>query len=71
MIENTIKNANEANIPVAVCGEMASRKDSVIVLAGMGIKELSMSVKQIPIIKETLSRFTMKELQTISCRSLN
>ena len=71
MIGNTIKHANAANIPVAVCGEMASRKESVIVLAGMGIKQLSMSAKQIPIIKETLSQFTMKELQTISCRSLN
>ena len=71
MIENTIKNATAANIPVAVCGEMAGRKESVIVLAGMGIKQLSMSPKQIPVIKETLSEFSMKELQTISCRSLN
>ena len=71
MIENTIVNAKKANIPVAVCGEMASRKESVIVLAGMGIRELSMSPKQIPLIKETLSQFTLKELQTISCRSLN
>ena len=71
MIENTIKNAADANIPVAVCGEMAGRKESVIVLAGMGIKQLSMSPKQIPVIKEILSQFTMKELQTISCRSLN
>lgn len=71
MIENTIKQAHEADIPVAVCGEMAGRKESVIVLAGMGIKQLSMSPKLIPVIKETLSQFTMKELQTISCRSLN
>jgi len=71
MIENTIKQAKAANISVAVCGEMASRKESVIVLAGMGIRQLSMSAKQIPVIKETLSQFTMKELQTISCRSLN
>jgi len=71
MIENTIKQAKAANISVAVCGEMASRKESVIVVAGMGIRQLSMSAKQIPVIKETLSQFTMKELQTISCRSLN
>lgn len=71
MIELTIKNAKEANIPVSVCGEMASRKESVLVLAGLGIKQLSMSPKQIPVIKETLSQFTLKELQTISCRSLN
>ncbi len=57
-------------ITVSACGEMAGRKESVIILAGMGIRELSMSPKQIPIIKETLSRFTIKELENISSRSL-
>ncbi len=71
MINNTIKCAEDADIPVSVCGEMASRKESVLVLAGLGIRQLSMSPKQIPVIKETLSQFTLQELQTISCRSLN
>lgn len=71
MINNTIKCAKDADIPVSVCGEMASRKESVLVLAGLGIRQLSMSPKQIPVIKETLSQFTLQELQTISCRSLN
>ena len=71
MIDFTVKNAENAKIPVSVCGEMAGRKDSVMVLAGLGVRHLSMSPKFIPMIKETLSRFTLKELQTISCRSLN
>ncbi|MBQ5399633.1 MAG: phosphoenolpyruvate--protein phosphotransferase [Treponema sp.] len=70
LIQNTIANAREKNIPVSACGEMAGRKESVIILAGMGIRELSMSPKQIPIIKETLSRFNIKELENISSRSL-
>ncbi|MBR6155012.1 MAG: phosphoenolpyruvate--protein phosphotransferase, partial [Treponema sp.] len=70
LIQQTIVNAKKAGIPVSACGEMAGRKESAIILAGMGVHELSMSPKQIPIIKETLSRFTMKELENISSRSL-
>ena len=70
MIQQTIVNARKAGIPVSACGEMAGRKESAIILAGMGVHELSMSPKQIPIIKETLSRFTMKELENISSRSV-
>ncbi|MBP5443229.1 MAG: phosphoenolpyruvate--protein phosphotransferase [Treponema sp.] len=70
LIQQTIVNARKAGIPVSACGEMAGRKESAIILAGMGVHELSMSPKQIPIIKETLSRFTMKELENISSRSV-
>lgn len=66
MIEMTVKNAKSNNIPVSVCGEMGGRKESLIVLSGMGIRNLSMSPKQIPVIKETLAQFTIEELENIS-----
>ena len=71
LIEMTISSANAANIPIAVCGEMASRQDSVMVLAGMGIRNLSMSPKMISGTKELLSRFTIQELQAISSQHLD
>ena len=43
----------------------------VIVLGGMGIRTLSMTPKQISNVKEILSRFTIKELESISSNSLN
>ncbi len=70
MLQNTINCAKKEDIPVSVCGEMAGRKESVIILAGMGVRMLSMSPKQIPVIKETLSQFTITELKNISTRSL-
>ncbi len=70
MIKHTINSASEANIPLSVCGEMAGRKESAIILAGMGVRSLSMSPKQIPVIKETLSQFTISELTNISTRPL-
>jgi phosphoenolpyruvate-protein phosphotransferase (PTS system enzyme I) len=71
LIASTIDSAKKADIPCSVCGEMAGRSDSVLVLAGMGIRSLSMSPKLIPPVKELLSRFTIDELQSISAKHLN
>ena len=71
LIEITIRSAKENNVPIAVCGEMAGRQDSVMVLAGMGIRNLSMSPKLISSTKELLSRFTIQELEAISAKHLN
>ena len=71
LIQMTINAANEAGIPVSVCGEMAGRHDSIMLLGGMGIRNLSMSPKQISATKELLSRFTIKELQAISDKHLD
>lgn len=71
LIQNTIDCAKRANIPISVCGEMASRTDSAMVLAGMGIRNLSMNPKQISSIKEVFSTITISELQSISHKSLN
>ena len=71
MIQNTISEAEKAGIDVSVCGEMASRKTSALVLAGMGIRNLSMSPAMICKIKELLSKYTIKELKSISSKQLN
>ncbi|MCR5606186.1 MAG: phosphoenolpyruvate--protein phosphotransferase [Treponema sp.] len=71
LIQSTINCGEKAKIPVSVCGEMASRPNSTLVLAGMGVRSLSMSAKQITGVKELLSRFTINELQAISLKSLN
>ena len=65
LIQNTIKAAGSAGIPVSVCGEMASRIDSAMMLAGMGIRNLSMGPSQISLVKEKLSTITVKELEAI------
>ena len=70
LIQLTVNNAENGNVPVSVCGEMAGRHDSVMVLGGMGIRTLSMSPKLISSTKELLSRFTIKELEAISAKHL-
>ena len=71
LIQMTVRSAQDANTPISVCGEMAGRQDSCMVLAGMGIRHLSMSPKQISATKELLSRFTIPELEAISAKHLD
>lgn len=71
LIQTTVINAEKAKLPLSVCGEMAGRQDSVMVLGGMGIRHLSMSPKLICSTKELLSRFTIQELEAISAKHLN
>lgn len=70
LIENTIHNAKKYNIPLSVCGEMAGSKESAIILGGLGVRNLSMAPKKIPIIKETLSHFSINELENLSKSSV-
>ena len=69
--QHTIEAAESEKIPVSVCGEMAGKTDSVLILAGMGIRTLSMGINNIPYIKELLSSISIAELQSISSKSLN
>ncbi len=43
--------ARECNVPVSLCGEMASDPVAVVLLLGMGIRSLSMSAAMLPRIK--------------------
>ncbi|MCR5124675.1 MAG: phosphoenolpyruvate--protein phosphotransferase [Treponema sp.] len=70
LIDKTVKEAAAAGIEVSVCGEMAAKSDSAMVLGGMGIRTFSMSPKKITEIKELLSRFTVAELKAISEKNL-
>lgn len=50
-INRVVKKAKRSNIPVSLCGEMASDPLAAILLLGMGIRILSMSANRLPRIK--------------------
>ena len=66
--------ANKAGKKVSVCGEMAADPLSALLLAGMGIREFSLSAPSIPIIKQAIREHSMEECRklaraTLACRS--
>ncbi len=67
LIKLTIENAAAAGIPVGICGEMAADPAAAVLLAGMGMSELSMSCVAIPAVKRairSLSIVTAREIAT-------
>lgn len=59
IIRNVVHTAHQAEIPVAICGEMAAEPAYALILLGMGLDEFSMTPASIPRIKRILrmSRF--------------
>ncbi len=65
LLEQIMGNAREANIPVAICGEMAGDPLYALVLLGLGLDKLSMNAISIPHIKEIIRQSTFKEARQL------
>lgn len=63
MIRYTAASAHQAGIPVSVCGEMASRTESLELLIGLGIRNISMSPGKISEVKSFLSQKTLSQMK--------
>ncbi len=63
LIKHTLESANKFKIPVTVCGEFASRKEGIKILAGLGIRNLSMTPTKINEAKEFLSLLTIPDME--------
>ncbi|HKB72541.1 MAG TPA: phosphoenolpyruvate--protein phosphotransferase [Thermoanaerobaculia bacterium] len=70
MIKWAIDAARGAGRMVAVCGELAGDPLGACLLAGMGVRELSMSPVLIPKVDETLARFSSAELSKLAADAL-
>ena len=55
--------AKKLNLPISVCGEMASDPVAVILLIAMGIQQLSMSAAKIPLIKWIIREISRAEAE--------
>ena len=70
MIKMTKEAADMHQIPISVCGEMASKPEAAACLLGMGINDLSMNSSAIPYVKAVICSHTLKELKELSHRVL-
>ncbi len=61
LIEMTVSAAHAQGKWVGVCGELASDAVAVPVLVGLGVDELSVSARQVPLVKARLAEFDLEE----------
>ncbi|HBF43605.1 MAG TPA: phosphoenolpyruvate--protein phosphotransferase [Desulfobacteraceae bacterium] len=61
MIQQVVNAAKNAGIGLSLCGEMAGDPLCVPILLSLGIKELSVNARVIPVIKKIIRSISMKE----------
>ena len=70
LVAMTIKRANRANVPVAVCGEMAGEVAMTRLLLGMGLRQFSMHPAQLLSVKQQVLKSSIAELQLFTRKIL-
>ena len=68
LVDMTVRAAEAAGIPVAVCGESASDPVLAVLWTGLGVSELSMSGRYIPVIRKTLRVVTVPRARELARR---
>lgn len=71
ILQFIIKSFNDAGKEISLCGELASNVYGAILLAGMGLRKLSVHAKSIARVKEALSKFTRQEAENIVKQALS
>jgi phosphoenolpyruvate-protein phosphotransferase len=66
LIKITVDGGNKAGIPTAVCGAMASEIRSIPILVGLGIKELSTSMRSIPDVKALIRTLSYEKCKKVA-----
>ena len=60
-----VDEASKYNVPVSVCGEIASDPCLIPLLIGLGLKQLSVSSRFLPIIRHVVRSTSQKEAQEL------
>jgi phosphotransferase system enzyme I (PtsI) len=70
LIAHTIRAANKAGVPVAVCGEMAGEVELTRLLLGLGLRQFSMHPAQLLAVKQQVLRSSIPEVEVLAQRIL-
>lgn len=64
-ISQLVRTAEEAQVPIELCGEMASDPIQAIALVGLGIRTLSLSPASIPLIKNAIRSINLSRVSLL------
>jgi len=70
LIAQATEAAQRTGIPIGVCGELAGVPAAALLLAGLGLNELSMAAASIPIVKERLREITLAQARELAQAAL-
>ncbi|HVY73519.1 MAG TPA: phosphoenolpyruvate--protein phosphotransferase [Puia sp.] len=70
LIDRTLAAAKQQNIPVSICGELASEPIAIPLLLGMGLREFSMNPAALPGIKNIIVHTSMSDARSIYTRAM-
>ncbi len=71
LISMTVQAGEKSGIPVAVCGELASDPLAALILAGLGVRELSMTPRLIPKVKQAVRLHDLEEMKSLAANFLS
>jgi phosphoenolpyruvate-protein phosphotransferase (PTS system enzyme I) len=71
LIKIITSQANKAHLPVSVCGEMASDPRFTALLIGLGIQELSVAPRYLPLIKHAIRRTSITDAVRLAEEALS
>ena len=70
LINMVLQAGRDANIPAAMCGEMAGDKRNTRLLLGLGLREFSVHPANLLEVKETITESNIDHLQTLAQQAL-
>ena len=68
MIQLVVEAGRRQQVPVAICGEIAASPESVPLLLGLGLRQLSMSPRGIPRVKEVVRSLDICDAEELARR---
>lgn len=69
-IDRIVSIADSLQLPVSVCGEMASDPVAVVLLVGLGVRQLSMSSARLPLIRRLIRSLSVESAQSLARQAL-
>lgn len=70
LIKMTIASANQNNIPVSLCGEIAGDPIYIPLLMGFGLTEFSLNSHSIPFVKNLIRSMTWNDIEKITAEAM-
>ncbi|HQT26962.1 MAG TPA: phosphoenolpyruvate--protein phosphotransferase, partial [Burkholderiales bacterium] len=70
LISHVIRSANQAGVPVAVCGEMAGDAELTRMLLGFGLREFSMHPSNLLTVKQQVLKSSIADITAITQKML-